>query len=121
RVLDKRFSITFLSILDPESYGLPPERVESILELKKLEDSVYLELASIANRLQKLGYETNVKLKTGSFNSILISELESEDNDAVVFIKRKLFKKDFKKDFDESTILYVTSKYPGKVMVLRRD
>ncbi len=119
--LDKRFSITLLTILDPEDYGLPPDKVDSILEMKKLEDEVYSELSSIANRLQKLGYQVSVKIRIGSFNHIVISELESEDNDTLVFIKRRLFKKDFKKDFDESTILYVTSKYPGKVMVLRRD
>ncbi|WEU40087.1 MAG: APC family permease [Candidatus Odinarchaeum yellowstonii] len=119
--LDKRFSLTLLTILDPESYGLPSDKVESILEMKKLEDDVYSELSSIASRLQKIGYQVDVKIRIGSFNSIIISELESEDNDTVVFIKRKLFKKDFKKDFDESTILYVTSRYPGKVMVLRRD
>lgn len=119
--LDRRFTITLLSILDPESYGLPPHEVSSILEMEKLKETVYGELASIAGKLQRLGYETDFRVKIGSFNSILIGELESEDNDAVIFIKRKLFKKDFKKDIEESSILYVTSKYPGKVMVLRRD
>ncbi len=119
--LDKRFSLTLLTILDPENYGLPPDKVESITEMKKLEDEVFSELSSIAAQLQKLGYQVNVKIRIGSLNSIIISELESEDNDILVFVKRKLFKKDFKKDFDDSTILYVTSKYPGKVMVLRRD
>jgi len=115
--LDTRFRITLLSILDPTDFGLKPYDVHSIQEMEKLKKAVYQELDSLCKKLRKAGYECTYKVAIGVYDSVIEDELESDDVDTLVFIKRKTFKKGFKK---EDRVLSIISKHPGKVMVLRR-
>jgi APA family basic amino acid/polyamine antiporter len=117
--LDKRFNITLLNILDPSDFGLDPNQIESIKQMEKLKDQIYKEMNSICNRLIKSGYDCTFKIEIGIYQNIIEDEISSEDVDSLVFIKRRTFKKDFKKDEDDA-LLSVISNYPGKVMVLRR-
>ncbi|MHA1754513.1 MAG: APC family permease [Candidatus Odinarchaeia archaeon] len=119
--LDKRFYLKLLAILDPKDFGLKPDDVSSILEMEKLQDEVYKELGNICKLLRKSGYECLISIEIGSYYSIIEQELESEDTDQLVFIKRKTFKKDFKKELEDKSLLSIISKYPGKVTVLRRS
>jgi hypothetical protein len=72
----------------------------------------------MAKRLGSEGFEVQWQAEIGSTRSIVQREIESRDNDVVVLIKRKTLKGHLEKR--EDTAYGIASRYPGKLMVVRR-
>jgi len=117
--LDERFRITLLNVIDARSLGLNPEELKDYALLKNLETESIAELKSMARKLRWLGYEVTPRVEIGSFKETLDKEARSDKNDVLVIIRRKTLKGHIEKE-REDTALAVLSKYPGKVMIVRR-
>lgn len=116
--LDTRFRVTLLSVIDPGHFGLSAESIQDYSQLRRWEAISSEELRSIAKRLSSEGFEVNSSAEIGSATAIVQREMESRDNDLVVLIKRKTLKGHLEKR--EDTAYAVASRYPGKLMVIRR-
>jgi APA family basic amino acid/polyamine antiporter len=117
--LDKRFSITLLSIIDPADLGLSMDNLRDYSQIKDYELKSNEELQSIAHGLRSAGYDASSRVEIGHFDAILHEEAESDRNDVLVLIKRRTLRGHIEKKREDST-LAVLSKYPGKVMIVRR-
>jgi APA family basic amino acid/polyamine antiporter len=117
--LDKRFHITLLSIIDPADLGLSTDELSDYAEIAEYRSKSTEELQLIARKLRSLGYEAEPRVEIGPFIEIVDKEAKSERNDAIVLIKRKTLRGHIEKERDDST-LAILSKYPGKVMIVRR-
>jgi len=117
--LDRRFRITLMSILDPRDQGLSLEEVKQYEEIKKSEQESIKELRRIARRLRSKGYDSRARVEVGSTEKIVKLEAESSENDVIVLIKRKTLKSDIEKERMDS-VHAIVSRYPGKLMVVRR-
>ena len=69
--------------------------------------------------LEAKGFECNVLIRIGSIGKRIEEEIENNDYDSIVLIKRKTLKGSIEKNHIES-IRKTLSKYPGKLMVVRR-
>lgn len=118
--LDKRFRITLLSVIDPTALGVSTDKLSDYAQIKAYETKSIKELQSIARGLKSAGYDTAARVEIGHFDEILHEEASADRNDALVLIKRKTLRGHFEKKRDDST-LAVLSKYPGKVMIVRRE
>jgi hypothetical protein len=118
--LDKRFHITLLSIVDPDDLGLKTDDLNDYRQISEYRDNSVEELQSITRKLKALGYEAEPRVEIGPFIKILDEEAAADRNDAVVLIKRKTLRGHIEKERSDSS-LAVLSKYPGKVMIVRRD
>jgi APA family basic amino acid/polyamine antiporter len=116
--LDKRFRIRLLNIVDPRELGLSTESICDYSVLKQYQSISSQELRSIAKRLSGEGFEVVSHAEVGSTRSIVHREMESRDNDVVVLIKRKTLKGHLEKR--EDTAYGIASRYPGKLMIVRR-
>ncbi len=117
--LDKRFRITLLNILDPADLGLSTDELSEYSQIKDYEAETIEELQSIARKLRSMGYEASPRVQIGSFIEILNGEARADKNDVIVLIKRKTLRGHIEKEREDSA-LAVLSKYPGKIMVVRR-
>lgn len=117
--LDKRFHIRLLNILDPADFGLNIDKLRDYNQISEYQTQSIEELESITRRLRSLGYEASPRVEVGAFDRILDEEAKSERNDTIVLIKRRTLRGHIEKERDDST-LAVLSKYPGKVMIVRR-
>lgn len=117
--LDPRFRITLMSILDPRDQGLSLEEVRQYEEIKMSERESIKELEQIARKLRSRGYDSRVRVEVGPTEKILKLEAESDVNDMIVLIKRKTLKSDIEKERMDS-VHAIVSRYPGKLMVIRR-
>jgi basic amino acid/polyamine antiporter, APA family len=117
--LDKRFSITLLNIIDPSDLGLSMDNLRDYAQIKDYELKSDEELQSIAHRLRAAGYDASMRVEIGQYDRILNREAASDQSDVLVLIKRKTLRGHFEKKRENST-LAVLSKYPGKVMIVRR-
>jgi APA family basic amino acid/polyamine antiporter len=116
--LDKRFRVRLLSIVDPRDFGLSTENIHDYSQLKQCQAISVDELKQIAKALASQGYEVVSQVEIGSTTSIVEREMESPDNDLIVLIKRKTLKGHLEKR--EDTAYAIASRYPGKLMVVRR-
>jgi len=116
--LDTRFRVKLLSIVDPRDLGLSTHSIRDYSQLKQCQALSSEELRRVAKRLGSEGFEVLAHVEIGSTRSIVEREIESRDNDVVVLIKRKTLKGDLEKG--EDTAYAVASRYPGKLMVVRR-
>jgi len=116
--LDTRFRVKLLSIVDPSDFGLSTENISDYSQLKQCQVVSSEELHHVAKRLKSEGFEVISQTEIGSTKSIVRREMESRDNDVVVLIKRKTLKGHLEKR--EDTAYGIASRYPGKLMVVRR-
>ncbi len=117
--LDKRFHITLLSIVDPADFGLSMDELREYAQIREYQAKSIEELQSVARKLRSLGYEATPRVETGPFVEILDKEAKADRNDVVVLIKRRTLRGHIEKIREDST-LAVLSKYPGKIMIVRR-
>lgn len=73
----------------------------------------------MTKKLKKMGYRSRGKVLVGHADDVLDKEAQSDDNDLVVLIKRRAGKAGMEKHMTEA--FSVASKYPGKVMIIRRQ
>jgi APA family basic amino acid/polyamine antiporter len=116
--LDKRFRVRLLSIVDPREYGLGTESIHDYSQLKQCQVISSDELKHMAKALASEGYEVVSQAEIGSTKSIVEREMESRDNDLIVLIRRKTLKGHLEKR--EDTAYAIASRYPGKLMIVRR-
>lgn len=116
--LDTRFRVKLLSIIDPSELGLSTESIRDYSQLKQCQAISSGELRRVAKRLSSEGFDVVSRVEIGSTRSIVEREMESSDNDVVVLIKRKTLKGHLEKR--EDSAYAIASKYPGKVMIVRR-
>jgi APA family basic amino acid/polyamine antiporter len=116
--LDKRFRVRLLSIVDPRDFGLSTENVHDYSQLKQCQAISLGELRRVGKALASEGFDVVSQVEIGSTTSIVEREMESRDNDLIVLIKRKTLKGHLEKR--EDTAYAIASKYPGKLMVVRR-
>ncbi len=117
--LDKRFRITLLNILDPSELGLSTDRLSAYSEIKQYQTESINDLQAIGRKLRSLGYEVSPRVAIGSFTQIVNEEAAADKNDIIVLIRRKTLKGHIEKEKLDSAMA-VLSKYPGKVMIVRR-
>ncbi|MBS7645251.1 MAG: amino acid permease [Candidatus Bathyarchaeia archaeon] len=117
--LDKRFKLTLFTVIDPEEHGFSMEDVRQYQYIKEAEEEAYLELETLARRLRDLGYECSVKVEVGPQLKIIELEASSDANDLIVLIRRRTLKGHLVK-IREKSIQSLISRYPGKLMVVRR-
>ena len=116
--LDTRLRVRLLNIVDPSELGLSTESIHDYSQLKRCQAISSEELRHMAKRLASEGFETSSQVEIGSGKAIVEREMRSPDNDLVVLIKRKTLKGHLEKR--ENSVYAVASKYPGKLMVVRR-
>lgn len=117
--LDKRFHITLLNILDPSDFGLSIDELRDYAQVSEYQAKSLEELQAIARKLRSVGYEASPRVEIGSFSLILDEEAKSDRYDVMVLLKRRTLRGHIEKDRRDST-LAVLSKYPGKIMIVRR-
>jgi APA family basic amino acid/polyamine antiporter len=117
--LDKRFRITLLNVVDPQDLGLSTDNLTDYFQIKDYQSQSVKELRSIARKLRSMGYEALPKVEIGSFTDVVDEEARAETNDVMVLLRRKTVKGHVEKEREDSA-LAVLSKYPGKVMIVRR-
>lgn len=117
--LDARFHITLLNILDPSELGLSTDTLSAYSQIKQYQAASVKELQVISRKLRSMGYETSPKVEIGPFEKVVDDEASADRNDVIVLIRRKALKGHFEKEREDSAMA-VLSKYPGKVMVVRR-
>jgi APA family basic amino acid/polyamine antiporter len=116
--LDKRFRVRLLSVVDPRDFGLSTENLHDYSQLKQCQAISSGELRRVEKGLASEGFDVVSQVEIGSTASIVEREMESSDNDLIVLIKRKTLKGHLEKR--EDTVYAIASKYPGKLMVVRR-
>ncbi|MEM2896770.1 MAG: APC family permease [Candidatus Bathyarchaeia archaeon] len=119
RALDQRFRLTLFNIIDPNQYGLSVQKLTHYEQIKALEKESSVELGKIAKKLKSEGFDCRVKIEVGPSEEIIEHEAESPSNDLIILIKRKTLKGDLEKE-REKHVYAMISKYPGKIMVVRR-
>ena len=117
--LDPRFHITLLHILDPTDLGLSTDVLSDYSQIKEYQSVTLEELQSVARKLRSMGYEITPRVEIGPFKKILDGEARSDKNDVILLLKRKTMRRHIEKDAEDSA-LAILSKYPGKVMMVRR-
>jgi APA family basic amino acid/polyamine antiporter len=117
--LDQRLTITLCNVVDPDEYGLSVENVKSYSVLRSLEEESILELKKMNKKLGKMGYRSRSKVLVGHADEVLDREAGSDENDLIVLIKRRAGKTGMEKHMAEA--FSIASKYPGKVMIIRRE
>src|SRR5437870_6918238 len=117
RSLDPRFELTLFNIIDPAT--LQPGEARDQSYLNKLEEATREELEDVARIMRGMGFKCKVKVESGPLLEVLRREAESDENDAIILLKRKSTKGDVEKERIDSAYS-ILSKYPGKLMVVRR-
>jgi len=118
--LDQRFRLTLMTVIDPEEHGFSLEDVKQYRYVKRAEEEAYIELEALADMLRSLGYEVSVRVEVGPQVKVVESEASSDRNDLIVLIRRRTLKGHLLK-VREKSIQSLISKYPGKLMVVRRE
>ena len=66
-----------------------------------------------------MGYEATPRVEIGPFTKIIDEEARADRNDMIVLIKRRTLRGHIEKEREDSAVA-VLSKYPGKIMIVRR-
>ena len=111
--------MTLFNVIDPGRMTPGPGEIGHYDYLRKLEDAEREDLNEIASKLRGEGFKVQVRIVVGPLLEVLRREAESEENDSLVLLKRKTVKGDIEKERLDS-VYSVLSKYPGKLMVVRR-
>ena len=119
KALDPRFSLTLFNVIDPNRMTPAPGEVGHYDYLRRMEEAEREDLDEIASKLRSEGFTVQVRIAVGPLLEVLRQEAESEDNDSLILLKRKAVKGDVEKERIDS-VYSVLSKYPGKLMVVRR-
>lgn len=119
QALDTRFNLTLFNVVDPSGWGMSINDKYSYDQLNKVRDMTLSELGEISKMLEGKDYKCNVLVRIGSLREKIEQEVESVDYDAIALVKRKSTKSEVEKEYDKS-ITQILSKYPGKIMVVRR-
>ncbi len=119
KALDPRFSLTLFNVIDPTHMTPAPGEIGHYDFLKRMEDAEREDLNEIAGKLRGEGFKVQVRIAVGPLLEVLRQEAESEANDSLILLKRKAAKGDVEKERLDS-VYSVLSKYPGKLMVVRR-
>ena len=117
RSLDERFQLTLFNVIDPTT--LDPDEAKDQEYLEKLKNATQEDLEDVARLLRTAGFKCKVKVEIGPLLDVLRKEAESDENDAIILLKRKAAKGDVEKERIDSAYS-ILSKYPGKLMVVRR-
>jgi APA family basic amino acid/polyamine antiporter len=117
--LDKRFRITLLNIVDPADLGLSTDNLSDYFQIKEYQSQSVKELQSIARKLRSIGYDALPRVEIGGFTKVVDEEAKADRNDVIVLVRRKTVRGHVEKEREDSA-LAVLSKYPGKVMIVRR-
>lgn len=117
--IDTRFSLTLLNIIDPRDLGLSIDDDHAFEQINKIRNQTFEELDRISRMLNSKGFECNMLVRIGSISKRIEEEMENNEYDSIVLIKRKTVKGNIEKDRIES-IRKTLAKYPGKLMVVRR-
>lgn len=116
--LDTRFRVKLLNIVDPGELGSSTQSIHDYSLLKQYQAISSEELRRMAKKLSAEGFEVVSQAEIGSTRSIVQREMESPDNDVVVLIKRKTLKGHL--ESREDSAYGIASRYPGKLMIVRR-
>jgi nucleotide-binding universal stress UspA family protein len=116
---DPRFRITLLNVLDPVDFGLSTDKLSDFSQIKAYQEKSIEDLQGIAKRLRAAGYQSVPRVEIGSFRDIIEESASSDRNDMVVIITRKARRGHIEKTREDSA-QRVLSKYPGKIMIIRR-
>lgn len=109
--LDKRFSIKLLSIVDPE--------IEENVEGSRIEAEESLE--EVRRGLASNGFDVTSEVRVGSYDELVSEEAERGDSDFIVLLVRRMEKAALEKEsIRDAKIHSVLTKYPAKVMRLRK-
>ncbi len=114
--IDPRYRITLLSIMDAREIAPSLEDVNVYAQIKRYGSLVREELESIAWRLRKTGFRCEVRVRIGDTDTIIEEEALSEENDAVVMLRKKSIVRG-EKGRDIASI--VTNAAPGKLILVR--
>ncbi|OFX16207.1 hypothetical protein A3K71_04260 [archaeon RBG_16_50_20] len=117
--LDTRFRITLLNIVDPYELGMKIDELRGYSQIDEYKSKSVEELQVIAAKLRSKGYEASPRVEIGPFEEIIDREAAADRNDVVVLIRRKALKGHIEKEREDSAVA-VLSKYPGKIMIVRR-
>lgn len=117
--LDRRFRITLLNIIDPADLGLSMDELRDYSQIKAYQAQSIAELQSIARKFRSMGYDVATRVEIGSYDQMVDQEGADDKNDLLVLIRRRTLKRRFEKEREDSTIA-ILSKYPGKIMIVRR-
>ena len=118
--LDTRFSLVLFNIMNLHDLGISIDEEHAFEQISRIRNETLDELNKISKKLENKGYTCNPLVRIGSMRKCIEEEMENNDYDSVVLIRRKTMKGDLEKDREES-ILKILSKYPGKLMVVRRS
>lgn len=114
--IDPRYRITLLSIMDAREIAPSLDDVNVYAQMKRYSGLVREELESIAGRLRKAGFRCEVRVSIGDTDAIIEEEARSEENDAVVMLRKKSIVRG-EKGRDIASI--VTNAAPGKLILVR--
>lgn len=114
--LDKRFRLTLLAILNSAELGLSLEEVRDFEQVVKIRESSLREISRIVRKLRARGYECTPKVDVGEYENVIRHYGESGDCDAIVLVKRTMVRQAERVD----SVYAAASRYPGKLMVVRR-
>lgn len=117
--LDTRFRISLLNVVDPAELGLKIDELKEYTQINEYRDKSLKELQAIARKLRSKGYEVSPRVDIGNYEEIVNQEAAADKNDLVVLIRRKALKGHIEKEREDSAVA-VLSKYPGKIMIVRR-
>jgi APA family basic amino acid/polyamine antiporter len=110
--LDKRFEIKLLSVIEPEPVSLTGEE----------RASVEASLKRIVKALRSKGYSATCEVREGELEEVVSDEIVRNDPDFVVYLVRGLRRGMMEKaSVHDSKIRSIMSKYPGRVMVLKKE
>ncbi len=119
RALDRRFRITLLSIIEPRKLALDPATAKGSIELERLSSETLRDLERIAQMLRRRGYQVDARVYVGDLEKVVEAQLEKGRLDFIAVIRRFTGKARVERA-GEDGLLKIISKYPGRVMVLRR-
>lgn len=114
--IDPRYRITLLSIMDAREIAPSLDDVNVYAQMKRYSGLVREELESIAGRLRKTGFRCETRVRIGDTDTIIEEEALSEENDAIVMLRKKSIVRG-EKGRDIASI--VTNAAPGKLILVR--
>ncbi len=110
--LDKRFEIKLLSVIEPEPTPLTSDE----------RSNVEASLKRIVRALRSKGYSVTYEVKEGEFEEAVNDEIVRNDPDFVVYLVRGLRRGMVEKtSVHDSKIRSVMGRYPGRIMVLKKE
>jgi hypothetical protein len=108
-----------LNIIDPADFGLSTDDLKDYSQIRAYQAESIVELQSIARRFKSMGYEVTTRVEIGSYDQMVDREAADDKTDLLVLIRRRTLKRRIEKEREDSAMA-ILSKYPGKIMIVRR-